>query len=282
MKQMRSGAFTFPGPLVFKAVGRDAERYLNGRLSNDIRAVGPSGGVEAAMLNDRGRIEGYFFVVRLPEAQGFLLWCEGGDRSKVGAALRRYLVADRVEISDLSDSFALVHLFGQPLPSLSPECRAEPHTRVGEKGWDVLVPRDAPLPDEAAAGAVDAAAWYALCYAANRLSFPAELNERVLLPEAELSRTLAPSKGCYVGQEAVEKTLSRGKAPHRIARLAGGPLFAGERLITAADARPAGEVLSVSPDSETCIAFALLRHEAAVSGMELRAASDDVRKAVVQ
>ena len=63
--------------VVLRVSGKDARRYLNNRLSNDLRSAKPGDVVRAAALTPQGRVEGLFSVF-IENEEVFLLVCVGG------------------------------------------------------------------------------------------------------------------------------------------------------------------------------------------------------------
>ena len=103
--------FAIPSASVFKVEGADATRYLHARLSNDIKALTPGEFCSAAMLTAQGKTEGLFTVLARP-AGTYLLVSEDGERKQLEAALKRYIVADRVTVTAPDPHLALLHLIG--------------------------------------------------------------------------------------------------------------------------------------------------------------------------
>ena len=109
----------------------------------------------------------------------------------------------------------------------------------------------------------------------------AELDESVLPAEAGLERAVSSDKGCYTGQEVVERLRSRGQVSHRLVGLttAGDrPLAVGADI--AAEGKRVGEVTSacVSPAAGS-IALAFVRRAFAEPGTELQVAGRSARVA---
>ena len=103
-----------------------------------------------------------------------------------------------------------------------------------------------------------------------------ELGEDTIPNEAGLWNALSFSKGCYVGQEIVERARSRGHVNWVLMGLvleSETPPAAGEKL--AREGREIGEVTSacVSPTLGKAIALAYLRREVAEPGTKLEFSS---------
>ena len=129
-----------------------------------------------------------------------------------------------------------------------------------------------------------------------------DIRERDLPQETEQTRALNFNKGCYVGQEIVERIRSRGNVHRKFAGfLAEGaaPITAGEK-VTAANSgqsqkddqkegqkearKEVGELTSVAvlpaPSGERTIALGYIRREIAVPGREIMIG--EVKATVIQ
>jgi folate-binding protein YgfZ len=110
-----------------------------------------------------------------------------------------------------------------------------------------------------------------------------ELGEDTIPNEAGLWNALSFNKGCYVGQEIVERARSRGHVNWKLVGLvveSETPPAAGEKL--ARDGREIGEITSscVSPTLGKTIALAYLRREVAEPGTKLDFPSGTVAEVV--
>ncbi|MCO6431055.1 MAG: hypothetical protein J5J00_09365 [Deltaproteobacteria bacterium] len=237
--------FEIPSPIIFAVSGRDSTRYLNARLTNDIKTIPIAGMQEAAMLSPQGRTEGIFKVVKLA-AEEYLLICDGGSIEGVESALKRYLVADRVDVSRPSglkafhfistDSAAAILKERADLPKQgaaaileSPRLIAYQIQRSYSIGVDVIVSSqgESLLKDiELKASLISEAERQLLRIKAGIPSFPEELNSDYLFAESGLERLVSRSKGCYVGQEVLERVSAIGKVPRLLKLIAVEPAAA--------------------------------------------------------
>lgn len=221
--------YQFPSPILLGVSGKDSPRYLNARLSNDCRNLQPGMSVEAAALNAQGRIEGHFLVI-CKEPNTFLLLCEGGEPETVIPAFSRYIVADRVTVSNESENLSWFHL---DLPDLSAELRellsvhgaslvADP--RLSPHGYAYVVPaanRDTTLSllqDKCGEELSDEVYHFKRALFGTP-SFPEEMNEGILLTECRRPSAVSFSKGCYVGQEVIERSDAIGRVPKLLKRV---------------------------------------------------------------
>lgn len=230
--------YVLPTPLVLTIRGRDARRYLHARLTNDIRSLAVGGTVGAAALSPQGRCEGLFTVYALEESS-FMLVCDGGEHSAIRKAFSRYIVADRVEIQEHSvQEYCVMHLIGTPsgipLEGILAEivrpvtdCAYAQlpnggilayHRRSRFPGLDIVAPRHyvetliTSLPGWSTLSATE---MKSLRFESALPSFPEDLQGE-LFAEANLSAYVSFQKGCYTGQEVMERIDSQGKVARLI------------------------------------------------------------------
>jgi len=99
-----------------RVTGADRFRFLNGQITNDLRKASETVAVEACVLNAKGKLNAQIFIAALGEA--FLIDAEPELREMLRARLERYVIADDVQIEDVTDEFSLFHLFTEDPPAL--------------------------------------------------------------------------------------------------------------------------------------------------------------------
>jgi folate-binding protein YgfZ len=224
--------FVLKNPLIFSAAGKDSARYLNARLTNNIKALEVGKSCLAGMLSPQGRTEALFNILRQADSE-FLLICDAGDPAAVLSALKRYIVADRVNIADRSSADKVVHI--APVLAVESSLTKIPASRSKEIGVD-LVGSQAEV--EKLISELKLKGYKELSdedqliarLRAKILSFPEELNEKVNFAEGVMDHAISFIKGCYVGQEVIEKVNAFGKVPRLFffAAISGKFNFAGE------------------------------------------------------
>lgn len=278
---------TIVGSVVLKVSGKDSRRYLNNRLSNDLRSISPGSSTAAAALTPQGKVEGLFSV--LCEANDvFYLLCDGGVRQAIFAAVGRYVVADRVSIEDLSLNSTVTHVSG-----VEAEIREEVASRAPEGTYRVFQSPISPLGvvvlllDQVGESVSDrfTTLWgkelspgdfTRVRFSGGFPEFPTEVNDDVILTECGLLSAVSFSKGCYVGQEVIERSDAIGRLPRRLERisLSGcGSVKAGDAVLNS-EGTVIGKVASCFCDAtvERMFLFALLRsgkyaaHDSVLSG----------------
>jgi len=267
-----------PAPIVLRVTGPHAVRYANARLTNDIVKLEVGSGCLAAALTPQGKTEGFFSVFKV-EPETLLLFCDGGDHEKVTLAFKRYLVADKVEVIDESDDWVCFHATAFPgrerSRQITSSAIAWPRKRWKEPGFDVYERKDTVavsgskskekmLSDEEAKLAR---------IQAGVPSFPENLNEERLFIEANLREAVSDTKGCYTGQEVVERIASRGKTPRILVvgfiEGTGSPELGA--AVKSAEGVEVGEVIEVAVDvqKERSYVFISLKNSNEVLGLAL-------------
>ena len=229
--------------------GGDRLRWLNGMVSNTVQSLPEGQGNYSFLLSVQGRIQGDCYVYRRP---GDLLLDTGCDQ--IAALLRHldhFVIMDDVELADVSHHWTALALAGPGAPQVlatlgftPPNSGAEPApgvqdgnarmstARIGEvactiiEAYHVSVPRYelwfspehvlAVWETLQAAGATPCGleAVEALRVFEAIPLYGIDLNDRDLAQETAQMQALNFSKGCYLGQEIVERIRSRGKV-HR-------------------------------------------------------------------
>jgi folate-binding protein YgfZ len=259
--------------VVCKASGKDARRYLNNRLSNDLRSLSYPNTCLAAALTAQGKVQGLYTVFATPD-DAFLLACDGGVRQSLFATLGKFIVADRVSLEDVYESWAFIHVVTseQDARELAQLCGSENvylrHShRLGEPGCDLLVPSQ--LIDDTLRILSDklGAPMTLDAYQLMRLqqgspTFPDEINENVILTECGMRDAVSFTKGCYVGQEVIERSDAIGKVPRTLERIviSATQVTLGAPVVNARG-ETIGKIVSSATDeaSATTYTFALLR-----------------------
>lgn len=217
--------------------GRHAERFLAGQLTSDIRALGPGRGQWSALLDASGRLRAWAVLAR-PAPGRFV--------AAVPAACVDAFVED-LSSRIIADDVALRTTPGRPWIGVGPRVLSESRETVRISafggpavfGWGVdSVPDDADRRDPE---------WW------NRRAIlsatpwgPAAPEPGVLVTTTQLvDLAIARDKGCYLGQETVNKVLSgRGAARAPVWLRCDGPVPVpdGSELRDAGD-RPVGRVI---------------------------------------
>ncbi len=283
--------------------GGDRMRWLNGMVTNNIRDLALGRGVYAFLLNPQGRILGDMFVYNL----GDRLVVET-DRSQVGkiiATFYHYIIMDDVEVADIGGkqtalglsgprSRAVLNIAGIEVPNLQVLQVITPRCDCDCGCVECSVVRDEDAPDECyeiwlapqdvyktwqallAAGAtpVGSEALEMQRIATGVPLYGVDIRERDLPQETEQMRALNFNKGCYVGQEIVERIRSRGNVHRKFTGFVveGAADIADGTKIISGD-KEVGEVTSVATlpalSGQRTVALGYIRREVGVPGREM-------------
>jgi aminomethyltransferase len=302
--------------------GADRVRWLNGMVTNNVRDLAVGQGVYAFLLNPQGHILGDIYAYSREDS--IIVDSDRSQLQTILATFDHYIIMDDVEVKDLSDSLTSLGISGPKsrevlaaagiaVPDAEPlgvfearctcDCDCVQCTGVRGEGpghesyelwlsppdvkrtWDALVAHGAtPAGSEA----------LEMHRIVNGIPlFGVDIRDRDLPQETEQVRALNFNKGCYIGQEIVERIRSRGAvhrkfagftadgghAPLRSAkgreadeaRAPAQPIAAGTKIV--AGDKEVGEVTSVAvvplPVGERTIALGYIRRELGTPGREV-------------
>jgi folate-binding protein YgfZ len=260
---------------LLQITGPDRLSFLQGMLSNDLRALKPFAGQYATLLTQQGKVIADGRV--LCAMNSFYLDFLESLKEKILAHLNRYLVADEVDIVDRSNEYATLSIQGPQSEALLrklvgqtelPEHSLQ-HTMItvdvtaicavyashtGETGFDLIAPI-ANLPNIAQrlteTGKQFSAAWVGeeaqniLRVEAGIPRYGVDFTEDNLLLEVGLDDAVSFTKGCYLGQEVVERIRSRGHVNKKLVGLSlEGKESASPGDVIVSSDRPVGTITS--------------------------------------
>jgi aminomethyltransferase len=266
----------------FRVNGRDRARYLHNVTSNDVKKMTPGSSSYAFLLTPQGRIQADLNLFCLPEY--FLIDTEQDLREKVPPLILKYKVADQVELEDVTAQTAEVGVEGPGAPAIraaipAPEFTVLDASVTGQPGFRVWcaaekLPELVRLLETAGAVAASAEDARAVRIENGKPRYGEDIRETTLPQETQQMHAVSFTKGCYLGQEIVERIRAQGHVNKRLARLeidAAEPVAPGVKL--AADGKDAGEITSsvLSPQSGRVAALAYVRTPFAGSGTVLQA-----------
>jgi aminomethyltransferase len=213
-----------------RATGEDRARLLHAMTTNHIQQLGSGAGCYAFFLNAQGRI--LADAVILASEDALLLNTEPETRASVCEHLDKYIIADDVTLEDTTDETvqigiegpaaeAVLQKLGAPVPSAPYSHQAWGDRTVARfsvaapGGFSVIAPaarRDDLVTALETAGAVaaDGEAARIVRLELGRPRYSEDITERYLPHETQVLSALDFNKGCYIGQEIVERVRSRG------------------------------------------------------------------------
>ena len=215
--------------------GDDRARLLHAMTTNHVQQLKPGDGCYAFFLNAQGRILGDVNLFCFEDH--FLLDTEPETRHKLFEHLDRYIIADDVTLTDETESLSTIALEGPQAAATLEKLFAHlpdiPYSTVtygdriiaridstGAGGFFLFTPAKAALvADLEQAGAVAATPDEATTVRVENghPRYGEEITERFLVQETGQLQAVSFNKGCYLGQEIVERVRSRAQI-HRILR----------------------------------------------------------------
>jgi folate-binding protein YgfZ len=274
--------------------GEDRFRWLSGMVTNTVNDLSANAGAWNLVLNAQGRIQGDLWVWR--DGDAIELNIAADQAEKLLAHLDHFIIMDDVELVPIEEQSAIGLTgpqAGEILTRLGLRALDEPLTQasISWEGFDLRLRRSyGPIADHYEISAPEASLallWNALinagaapagCASHETLriaegipAYGIDIAERDLPQETAQMRALHFNKGCYLGQEIVERIRSRGNV-HRHLRpleLSGPVPAAGTEFAIAGEAgKAAGHISSAAelrlPSGARIFGLGMIRAEAEV------------------
>lgn len=281
-----------------EVLGADRQRFLNAYFTNDVKGLDPGEGTYGFFTSPQGRILSDAVVL----AQGDRLWLElpPGQEGPIAEHLRKYVLADRVEIRGLEDMLP-IGLVGPRAGEALGSVEGLPdgpwrHARAEVHGFEVELQRggrpalwtytlwvpasDAPhligrLLEREGVRPVGPEALEVLRVEEGIPRFGSDFGPDNFPQETGIEEAVSYTKGCYLGQEVVARIHYRGGVQKVLRKLAfeGEPPAPGAALLH--EGREAGAATTVvrSIALGRPIGLGILHRRAAEPGTRLEVAT---------
>jgi len=231
-----------------RMTGEDRISFLQGMISNDVKALQPSAGCAATLLTEQGRIVADLRVYAL--ASALLLDVDTRSKEKMTEALSRFIIADDVEMEDMSEQQVTLAIQGpaaarvlaavglalaldkpfqhQEVDFAGTTARVIRVSDTGEDGYELLVPAEhveqcwvmlLTTGEPLGLRPVGLAALHMLRIEAGIPWYGLDMDEARIVLEVGLEHAISFKKGCYLGQEVVERTTPRGHVNRKLSGL---------------------------------------------------------------
>ena len=229
--------FDLSARVKLRMIGADCLRFLNGQITNDLRKATATSAIQASILNAKGKLSAHVFI-SVAEDGAFLLDADPKLRDELPARLERYIIADDVQIEDVSDRFSIVHFIGETPPASTAPARTIESNRFGMPGRDCWCDR-VPVAELAERFLDHFSYCDEVCAEIFRIErgiprWGHELTPEIIPVEANLEATsIDYAKGCYIGQEVISRMKMSGQTNKRLrglVSLSGVPLTTEMRL----------------------------------------------------
>lgn len=243
-RALRSGVAMRLAPerMMVRMSGDDRVTFLQGMCTNDVAKLAPGALMRALILTEHAHVVADFYA--WAESDAILIEIDRSLWPEARAQLERFLVADDVELEEM-DAISFLDVMGpcaadavavlagdaaRSLPSWralsAGELRVGHAPRLGLDSFTLVAERD-PI-------AVASARLKASITGLAELSdveletvrvengvarVGVDTTEKTLALEARLTDAIAPNKGCYLGQETIERATARGAIKRRLCGL---------------------------------------------------------------
>ena len=287
VSQARTGAVLFDLAYVdtVELQGDELQRWTNGMFTNNTRRLQPGGGNRHGLCDDRGRLQGLLDLYCIDPSR-YVAVLDGVTATWFQERYRMFLILDDIEVEERPEGATLLSLRGPAAGSLleaaglpaPPADRAHAlhadtgvrvarRDRTGLGGFDLLVPTTR-ITDlwqrllDAGATPAGTDALDSLRIHAGLARWPQDGTDKTLIHELRLNEEIcAFDKGCYVGQEVINRVDVRGAINKR---LTGVRLKAsvphGSKVFV--DGTAVGILTSVAGSSEDSLGMGVLRKAA--------------------
>lgn len=286
--------------------GADRVRFLHGQVTNDIKRLRVGEGCYAALVTAKGKMESDLNIYCLQDE--LLLDFEPGLTEKVSQRLEKYIVADDVQVVGVAPHYGLLsvqgpkaeaavralQIFSETPATLFQSVKVSDamlgeiylvnQSRVGLAGFDLFVPLNSlsAVADKLIAAAKSiggrAVGWDAFEIARVEAGIPRfglDMDETNIPIECGIeARAVNYNKGCYIGQEVINRIHSIGHVNKELRglRIEGdfkGAPVKGDKLFH--QGKEVGYVTSAvkSSSGKTWITLSYLRREHNQIGTEL-------------
>ena len=268
--------------------GKDRVRWLHNMVTNNVRDLALNRGDYNFVLNAQGRILGDMYIFNRGES--LVIDTDAALVEPLLAAMKRFIIMDKVEMTVLPTTTVglcgpkveqMLASWGKEVEGLEPlelrelsKERAVVRGPVNKPGWyEIWFPK----PEEMAINVAGAQAvgtqaleWWRIVHGIPQ--YGQDIRERDLPQETEQVQALHFTKGCYIGQEIVERIRSRGQVHRKFTgfEFEDGPPVLGK---AEAEGRVLAEVTSIAivPTSsgERNLGLGYVRREALATGSEV-------------
>ncbi|HYI91989.1 MAG TPA: glycine cleavage T C-terminal barrel domain-containing protein [Bryobacteraceae bacterium] len=220
-----------------RATGEDRARLLHSMTTNDIQALVPGEGCYAFFLTAQGRILGDANIFCMTDY--LLIDTEPEIKQRIYEHLDKYIIADDVMLHDFTKDYASINVEGpgteEVLKSLHipvahaacsiaewSHCEVAHISYTGQVGYSFFVPCEhkADLVAKLAAAGIpeaDLSTAEVVRIENGKPKYGVDITETTLPQETQLMHAVHSSKGCYLGQEIVERIRSQGRVNKVIA-----------------------------------------------------------------
>ena len=287
--------------------GKDRVRWLHNMVTNNVRDLPENRGNYNFVLNAQGRILGDMYIYNRGES--FVLETDARQVETLVHAMKRFIIMDKVELIEVGVDSVSVGVCGPNAESVLS------NAGINASGMQPLEVRDVGFDDIAATlvrGPEQKPGWFEFWLDPNKAqdlwnllvkagakpvgaealemwrvihgipNYGQDIRDRDLPQETEQQQALNFTKGCYIGQEIVERIRSRGQVHRKFTGFVFGDRMPAMRKYES-EGRALAEITSIArvPTAEgrRNIGLGYVRREVVAAGPKI--ALDGVEATVV-
>jgi len=222
--------------------GEQAETFLQGQLTCDLRNLQPEQWLYGAHCDNKGKALSIFRLVRW--ADDWLLIQPQASIPASLAELKKYGAFSKVEITDVSTDFQFTGVFGSAAPARLAEQLQQPLSEAVTQNQDFIALQVGESPAQFLLVSVSDVTgnseqapeivWQALEIERGRATLEGETVQSFVpqMLNVQALDGISFSKGCYIGQETIARMKYLGKQKRALYRLTGtgSPTVAGATI----------------------------------------------------
>jgi glycine cleavage system T protein len=272
--------------------GSEAVQFLNGLITNDVKALETGAWMRAAFPNVQGRLISEARILRLTDNR-FLFDTEAATHGRVLKTLERFTLAGDFHVTDLTSEMALVSVQGTRAAEIIEATfgkiaaqaeRGRVHTEqwnnqslhvirathTAEDGFDLFVSASVAVSlwdALTASGALPVGfdALNILRIEAGVPHYGVDMDETNVVLEVVADEAVSFTKGCYIGQEIIARIHWRGHVAKKLTGLSldeQGEIKSGDKIRTM-DGKELGRITSVtfSPRLNRLVALGYVKYD---------------------
>jgi folate-binding protein YgfZ len=293
-----AGVRVLDGRVVVRVVGDDRVSFFHGMCSADVKGSAPGAVLAALILTEHAHVIADLFIWVTDDA--LLLDIDADAWTRTRAHLEHLLVADDVEFENVSD-VSVIDIEGPRAldaarivvgESLDAWRTVSVHgvrvanlPRVGAPAVSIIAPRAEVdsiiariLSSITDSRRIDSAVLEALRIENGIARVGVDTTDKTIALEARLDRAISMNKGCYLGQETIERATARGGLKKRMfgIKFDERPAVSAGAILSL-DGKEVGRVSSATRSPRFgAIGLAILHHSAWRPGTELKVGDDGI------
>jgi len=283
-----AGILTLDDRTLVRVIGDDRASFFHGMCTADVKGARPGSILPALFLTEHAHVIAEAFIWVTGDA--FILDIDSEAWTRTRAHLEHLLVADDVEFEDAGE-LALIDVEG-PVAVAATSAPATHWSFIGDgrslignlpryggPAISVIAPREAIdstiaaiLAKATGSQRIDSSALETIRIENGVARICTDTAEKTIALEARLNRSISFNKGCYLGQETIERATARGGLKKRMFGLKFSTAdVPGAGAVLTLAGKEVGRVTSaVRSPRFGAIGLAILHHSAWTPGTELK------------